>query len=253
MRDSYWYLKNCSLFSQLSPDDVQALEAESRMKVLKRGEPVYLPDQLADGVLYVAQGRVKLGHSTPDGKQAILGFIDTGEIFGELSVFGGHRRDEYAETTEKTTLVLIPKQTFSRIMQKYPHIALGVTKIIGCRRQRIQRRLRNLLFRSNRERVIHLLLELVERYGVQVPEGLLVNIRLSHLEMASIIGSTRETVTVVLGQLQKEEYLTIARRKIIIKDLSRLAQEVGESAPQLQPDTKQSETGLNPTVQMSTS
>jgi CRP-like cAMP-binding protein len=110
-----------------------------------------------------------------------------------------------------------------------------------------------LLFRSNRERVIHLLLELVERYGVQVPEGLLVNIRLSHLEMASIIGSTRETVTVVLGQLQKEEYLTIARRKIIIKDLSRLAQEVGESAPQLQPDTKQSETGLNPTVQMSTS
>jgi CRP/FNR family transcriptional regulator, cyclic AMP receptor protein len=236
MRDNYWYLKNCSLFSHLSPEDVQELEADSRMKVLKRGEPVYLPDQLADGILYVAQGRVKLGHSTPDGKQAILGFVDTGEIFGELSILGTQRRDEYAETTEKTTLVLIPKQTFMRIMQKYPHIALGVTKIIGCRRQRIQRRLRNLLFRSNRVRVIHLLLELTERYGVRVPEGLLLNIRLSHLEMASIIGSTRETVTVVLGQLQKDDFLTIARRKIIIKDLARLAQEVSEQPPQLQID-----------------
>lgn len=236
MRDNYWYLKNCGLFTHLSSEDVQELEAESRMKVLKRGEPVYLPDQLADGILYVAQGRVKLGHSTPDGKQAILGFVDTGEIFGELSILGGQRRDEYAETTEKTTLVLIPKQTFMRIMQKYPHIALGITKIIGCRRQRIQRRLRNLLFRSNRFRVIHLLLELAERYAVRVPEGLLLNIRLSHLEMASIIGSTRETVTVVLGQLQRDDFLTIARRKIIIKDLSRLAQEVDEPAPQLQID-----------------
>lgn len=251
MRDNYWYLKNCSLFSQLSTEDVQELEAESRMKVLKRGEPVYLPDQLADGILFVAQGRVKLGHSTPDGKQAILGFIDSGEIFGELSVFGGQRRDEYAETTEKTTLVLIPKQTFSRIMQKYPHIALGVTKIIGCRRQRIQRRLRNLLFRSNRERVIHLLLELVERYGEQVPEGLLLNIRLSHLEMASIIGSTRETVTVVLGQLQKENYLTIARRKIIIKDLARLAQEVGEQTPSIPSEKNKAENTITPTVQVS--
>jgi CRP/FNR family transcriptional regulator, cyclic AMP receptor protein len=253
MRDNYWYLKNCSLFSRLSPEDIQELESESRMKQLKRGEPVYLPDQLADGILYVAQGRVKLGHSTPDGKQAILGFVDAGEIFGELSVLGGQRRDEYAETTEKTTLVLIPKQAFMRIMQKYPDIALGVTKIIGYRRQRIQRRLRNLLFRSNRERVIHLLLELAERYAVEVPEGLLLNIRLSHLEMASIIGSTRETVTVVLGQLQKDDFLTIARRKIILKDLVRLAAEVGEVAPNIQSDAGAADVDSPHGVQLSVS
>lgn len=231
MRDSYWHLKNCNLFSQLSSEDIQELETQSRMKQLKRGEPVYLPDQLADGVLLVAKGRVKICHATPDGKQSILGFVDAGEIFGELAIIGGEHRDEYVETTEKTTLVLIPKAAFQRILRKYPDIALGVTKIIGYRRQRIQRRLRNLLFRSNRERVIHLLLELAEKYAEPTPEGYLLNIRLSHLEMASIIGSTRETVTVVLGQLQKEGFLTIARRKIFLKDIAKLAAAVDEPTP----------------------
>ncbi len=233
MRDNFWHLKNFDLFSQLSVEDINELETQSRTKTMKRGEPVYLPDQLSDGVLLVVKGRVKICHATPDGKQSILGFVDAGELFGELAILGNEQRDEYAETTEKTTLVLIPKLAFQRIIHRYPDIALGVTKIIGCRRQRIQRRLRNLLFRSNRERVIHLLLELAEKYAEPTPEGYLLNIRLSHLEMASIIGSTRETVTVVLGQLQRDGFLTIARRKIILKDLNRLAKEVEEPVPTL--------------------
>ena len=233
MRDSFWYLKNCDLFTRLSPQDIAELETQSRMRTLKRGEPVYLPNQAADGVILIAQGRVKICHATPDGKQSILGFVDTGEIFGELSILGGEKRDEYVETTEKTTLVFIPKQPLQRVIYKYPEIALGVTKIIGCRRKRVERRLRNLLFRSNRERVIHLLLELAEKYADPIPEGYLLNIRLSHQEMACIIGSTRETVTVVLGQLQKENFLKIARRKIVLLDIPRLAAEVNEKAPLL--------------------
>jgi CRP-like cAMP-binding protein len=149
MRDSFWYLKNCDLFSRLAPQDIAEIESQSRMRQLKRGEPVYLPDEQADGVLLVAQGRVKICHATPDGKQSILGFIDAGEIFGELALLGGERRDEYVETTEKTTLVLIPKQTMQQIVHRYPELVLGVTKLIGMRRQKIQRRLRNLLFRSS--------------------------------------------------------------------------------------------------------
>ena len=100
MADSFWYIKNCNLFSQLSAADISELESQSRMRKLKRGEAVYLPQDQADGVILVAQGRVKICHATPDGKQSILGFIDSGEIFGELSLLGTERRDEYVETTE---------------------------------------------------------------------------------------------------------------------------------------------------------
>lgn len=233
MADSFWYIKNCNLFSQLSASDIAELESQSRMRKLKRGEPVYLPHEQADGVILVAQGRVKICHATPDGKQSILGFIDAGEIFGELALLGTERRDEYVETTEKSTLVLLPKQALQHVIRKYPDLVLGVTKLIGVRRQRVEKRLRNLLFRSNRERVIHLLLELSEKYGVQTENEISLNIRLSHQEMACIIGSTRETVTVVLGHLQKEELLKISRRRVIIMDLPKLASEVNEATPQL--------------------
>lgn len=231
MADSVWFIKNCDIFAHVSEDDVRWLEQQSKMRKLKKGDPVYLPSQQADGVLLVVKGRVKICHITPDGKQSILSFIDPGEIFGELALLDAQKRDEYAEASEATTLIMMPKQALHHIVQKYPNIVMGVTKLIGARRQRVERRLRNLLFRSNRERVVHLLLELAEKYGVLTPEGLDLSIRLSHQEMASVIGSTRETVTVVLGQLQDEGLIRIARRRIAIRDLKRLAADVNERVP----------------------
>lgn len=236
MAECFWYMKQCNLFSHVAPEDIAWLEGHSRMRKLKRGEPIYLPSQSADGVVLVASGRVKICHSTPEGKQSIIDFIDAGEIFGELALLDSQHRDEYAETAEKTTLVMIPKREMQALIRKYPRIVLGVTKLIGLRRQKVERRLRNLLFRSNRERVIHLLMELAEKYGETTSEGIGLKIRLSHQEMAGVIGSTRETVTVVLGQLQNESLLTIARRKIIIKDLPKLAKEVNEPLPQVEGD-----------------
>ena len=233
MSDNYWFIKKCNLFSHLSSADVSGLESRSRMRKLKRGEPVYLPHEESDGIILVAEGRVKICYTTPDGKQSILGFVDSGEIFGELSLVSDQPRDEYAETTEKTTLVLLPKRDLMIVAQKYPSIGMGVSKLIGMRRQRVERRLRNLLFRSNRERIIHLLLELTEKYGKRAEEGVNLGIRLSHQDMASIIGSTRETVTVVLGQLQAEGLLTISRRRLNLTDLESLAREVNETCPLL--------------------
>ena len=231
MAECFWFMKNCNLFDQVAHEDIAWLEGHARMRKLKRGEPIYLPSQTADGVVLVASGRVKICHSTPEGKQSIIDFIDAGEVFGELALLDSQQRDEYAEASEKTTLILIPKREMQALIRKYPRIVLSVTKLIGMRRQKVERRLRNLLFRSNRDRVIHLLMELAEKYGEPTPEGLALKIRLSHQEMASVIGSTRETVTVVLGHLQAENMLTIARRRIVLKNLEMLAKEVNEPIP----------------------
>ena len=246
MAECFWFMKNCNLFDQVAQEDIAWLEGHARMRKLKRGEPIYLPSQTADGVVLVASGRVKICHSTPEGKQSIIDFIDAGEVFGELALLDSQQRDEYAEASEKTTLIMIPKREMQALIRKYPRIVLSVTKLIGMRRQKVERRLRNLLFRSNRERVIHLLMELAEKYGEPTPEGLALKIRLSHQEMASVIGSTRETVTVVLGQLQAENMLTIARRRIILNNLEMLAKEVNEPLP------SKSEAGRTPIAEART-
>ena len=226
MPETYWHISRCNFFSHVTPEDIRRVESGSKIRSFKRGEPVYLPADDADGILLLTSGRVKICHITPDGKQSILVFIDPGEIFGELSVLEQADREEYAEAVETSQIVLIPREQVRFLMAKYPSFTLGVTKLIGIRRRRIERRLRNLLFRSNRERLIFLILELVEQYGVTTDAGIELKIKLSHQDLANIIGSTRETVTVVLGHLQTEGYLKIARRKLLVTDFSGLAEQV---------------------------
>ena len=118
-------------------------------------------------------------------------------------------------------------------MEESPQVSLGVTKLMGMRRRRVERRLKSLLFRSNRERLIHLLLELAEKYGQPCAEGLRIGIKLSHQDLASIIGSTRETVTVVLGELQTERNVIIKRRQIILARPDLLAAAIGTAQPRV--------------------
>jgi CRP-like cAMP-binding protein len=194
---------------------------------------VYLPTDAGDSVLLLTAGRVKIYHVTADGKQAVLGLVDPGEVFGELAVFDAGRREEFAEAMDASTVVLIPREVVQQLMEEHPSVSLGVTKLMGLRRRRVERRLKSLLFRSNRERLVHLLVELAEKYGRPTVDGVLLGIRLSHQELASVIGSTRETVTVLLGELQAEGAVTVQRRKLVLRDLDRLARSVGVEPPRL--------------------
>jgi len=231
MSEKLWYLKNCQLFEQLTADDLQQIEARSKARTFTRGTPIYLPLDGTNAVFLLASGRVKICHLTPEGKQSILAFIEPGELFGELALFDVGPRDEYAEAAEKSTIVQIPGEVMRQTMESHAAVTLGVTKLIGLRRRRIERRLKNLLFLSNRDRLTHLLLELAEQYGMPESGGLKLRIQLSHQDLANVIGSTRETVTVVLGEMQSEGLLSIGRRRIVILDLGQLASSVQRSAP----------------------
>jgi len=124
------------------------------LQTLPGNSTVYLRSESADGVLLLVEERGKLCSFTPDGKQAILAFIEPGEIFGELSLLGEARRDEHAETIAPSTIVLLPGDELERLMNESPQLMLGVTKRIGLRRRRIERRLKSLLFRSSRDRLV---------------------------------------------------------------------------------------------------
>ena len=233
MSEKLWYLKNCQLFDRLSPDDLRRIELSSRARTFARKTPVYLPADQSTSVFLLAAGRIKLCNITSEGKQSILAFIDPGELFGELAMLDGGDREEYAEAIENSTVVMIPSETIQQLMEQHADLTLGITKMIGLRRRRIERRLKNLLFLSNRERLVHLLLELAEQYGQATDDGIVLSIKLSHQELANVIGSTRETVTVVLGELQNEGLVSVGRRKLCLVNPQRLADTVQRPAPTL--------------------
>ena len=233
MSEKIWYLKRCDLFGRMGDAQLAELERHCRTREFARGTPIYLPADHADGVLLMATGRAKICSFNDDGKQAILAFIEPGEIFGELALLGGSEREEYAEALEKSTIVLIPREVMQQVVEDNPQVSLGITRLFGLRRRRIERRLKYLLFRSNRERLVHLLVELAEQYGERTVDGILLKIKLSHQDLASIIGSTRETVTVLLGEMQNEGLLQLGRRKIVLTNVDRLAKSIRVDPPRV--------------------
>ncbi len=222
MEDRLWYLKKCPLFEQLDSRDIAALESVSIHKKLPKRTLIYMPADSGESVFLLTSGRIKLYHITGDGKHAVLALLEPGEIFGELSLLDHGPREEFAETMEASTLIRIPKDVMQRLMEENARLTMGITRLIGMRRQRIERRLKSLLFTSNRERLTDLLVDLADQYGVREAGGVRIGIKLSHQDLASIIGSTRETVTVVLGEMQKEGVVQLQRRTIVIKNIERL-------------------------------
>ena len=158
MDEKLWYLKQANLFEQLSAEEIARVESRSRMQVFPRKGIVYLPNDPGHSVFLLTSGRIRLYHVTSEGKESVLAFIEPGEIFGELSLFGQAQREEFAEAMEKSTIVRIPGDEMQQLMTDRPEIVLQVTRLMGLRRQRIERRLKALLFRSNRDRLVYLLL-----------------------------------------------------------------------------------------------
>lgn len=230
VNEKVWRLQCCTLFERLSPLELSRLESRSRIRTFPRKSPIYSPADDASSVLLLTKGRAKLCSLNSDGKQAILAFIEPGELFGELAVLGLRSREERAEAVETSTVVAIPGEEIEALMERHPSVSLAITKLIGLRRRRIERRLRHLLFHSTRERLLHLLLELAEQYGVATPGGIALKVKMSHQDLADVIGASRESVTLRLGELQAEGWLSVVKRKITLTDVNRLAASI-ESAP----------------------
>ena len=222
MEGSLWYLKQCDLFEHLAPEQAQRLNRSARIRTFARNAVIYAPSEPGLSVLVVASGRVKIKDITPDGKETILAFLEAGEIFGELTLLDGQARQEYAEAVVETQILLLPRDDLLWLMETRPDVALAVARLIGIRRRRVEARLRNLLFLSSRDRMVHMLLELQKSHGDRNGQRCKIRLPLSHQDLAGLIGVTRETATVVLGRLQADRLIQVERRRIIILDSSRL-------------------------------
>jgi CRP-like cAMP-binding protein len=228
MTETIWFLKRCPLFERLSPAEGQRLEARALARTFAKRQIIYFPDDPGQTVLLLARGRVKIKAVTPDGRETIFAFIEAGEVFGELALLDAEPRREFAEAVEDSLVLALPREEVLWLMERRPDVALHVTKLLGFRRRRIENRLRNILFRSTRERTVSLVLELLETHGQRTGNSWEIRLKLSHQELANLIGATRESVTLALGRLQREGLISVQRRMIRVPDRLKLAAAVDE-------------------------
>ncbi len=219
-----WYLKHIRLFDGMSPAEMQEMEKMTRMEEVKKRQPLYLPGDPSTNVYFLKQGRVKISNADASGKEVTFELLEAGDVFGELEALDGVPRATAAEAMDDALICAIPREAFTHYLATHPMVTVELTKLIGLRLRKIQSRVEDLVFRDVPARLAHLLIELGKSAGAADAAGTRIKAKLTHQEMANLIGCSRETVSATLGQFRDQGLIQMDGRTMTIVNQEGLGQ-----------------------------
>jgi len=223
---SLWYLENIDVTGLFCPKKVGRGEMEQHShKVFKKGEYIYLPDEQADRLYFLTEGRVKIGSYADSGKEITKAILNKGEVFGELSLIGEEKRRDFAYAMEDTSLCILTVTDMKSLMRDHNALSLFLMKIMGSRMLEMEQRLEALVFKDSRTRIIEFLHSLAANKGQRVGYEQVVRKFMTHQEIANLTATSRQTVTTVLNDLRNKNILTFDRRRLLVRDMELLARE----------------------------
>lgn len=222
LKPKAWFIRQNPMFSDLPERELELLEQLTEANDYRRRAVVWSPGQPASQIYIVRSGIVKVSKVSDEGRELTLHFFTRDMLFGELAVVSDTLHDTNAEAFEDSNLLTIGKEDFTRVMMRNPPLAMRMIRLLGERRRALENRVENLLFKSAHSRLAGLFLELSVHFGVRDSRGVIVNLKLTHKEIASLIGATRETVSFAILDLRKDGLILTEGKRVILVDEPRL-------------------------------
>lgn len=222
VRSKLWYLQRFKLVDALDDSQRRLLEETTRMQEVKRGQRIYQPGDRSEHMFLVKAGVIKVAAVGPCGREVLLAFRHPGDVFGELALLDDSPRDHLAKAHEDSLICALSRDTILRVARESPDVAFRVLTMLGRRIRQFQSRIEQLSYKSAAARVARALVDLGEEHGVQDSRGTVIAFKLSQLDLANLVGLTRETVNVVLHQLQHKGMIEADRRVIRLLNIDRL-------------------------------
>lgn len=218
-----WFFEDVDLFEILCPTRIKGMAELHPYSLFDRNEFIYFPDEPASYIYMIADGRVKIGSYSEDGKELVKAILTTGEIFGELAITGEERRTDFAQAMDSNTKVCpLSIDDMKSLMSTNKDLSLKIYKLIGIRLRRLERKIESLVFKDARTRIIDFLKEAAQWKGKKVGFETMIPTKLTHKDIASLTGTSRQTVTTILNELREKNLINFDRRKILIRDLEKL-------------------------------
>lgn len=224
-KSKLWYFENFSMLSTLSMKEMEMLDKISQMRKASKSQVIYFPEDASNSIYMLKAGKVKITRISSEGKEIIMAILGPGEIFGELAITGQEKREEVAEASEDTVLCSVGIEELKKMMAMNSKFNFQITKLIGFRLKKIQSRFESLIFKSAEERIKSFIKELAEEHGKEIlgnPNERIINLHLTHDDIAKLTATSRQTVTTVLNDLEKKGMLSYDRKSIFVKQLTKL-------------------------------
>ena len=211
-------LRQSGYFCNLPPASLQELDKIKYASAYPQGAVLFVEGQAPRGVYMICGGRVKLSTTSRDGKTLILRIAQQGEVLGLHATVSGKPYELTAEALQPCQLDFIRREDFLRFLQNHADACLNAAQHLSKNCQSAYEMIRALgLSHSVAEKLARLLLEWSSD-GDTTKEGIRIKVSLTHEEIAQLIGTSRETVTRVLGEFRQKKLAQLRGSTLVILD-----------------------------------
>ncbi|MEA3319553.1 MAG: Crp/Fnr family transcriptional regulator [Bacillota bacterium] len=202
--DKLMLLSQISLFDELPMEELTIIDDLSEMRPVKKGSIIISPDKHIQALFFLKEGQVRLYRMNQMGKQFTVDILTSGNIFGETSTLSLTDDQIYAEAMIDTYLCIMGVEEFEEFIVKNQTIAIKLINILSNRLKEVYSLSEKIALSDVKYRIVYLLLKLSEKTGKRKKEWQTINMKLTHADIANMIGSTRETTSAIISQLKKE-------------------------------------------------
>jgi len=227
IKDSVCALCQCrirenTLFTDLTESQLDAFKDVVLTRAYRRREVVFMEGDECNGLYIIRSGRVKVVRTSSAGKEQIINILAPGDMLGFEVFHDAERYSLSAIAMDESELCYIARDDFFAILEREPSVARKMLISMGRELNRAYERIGDLGLFNAREKLAHLLYALASEYGVETGGGVKLNLAMSRLEIAELLGITQETSIRLLKSFKEEGVLEIKRKEIVIKSLDRL-------------------------------
>jgi CRP-like cAMP-binding protein len=188
-----------------------------------KGHILFSAGDIADRIYLVEEGYVKIYRIASDGRRVTVGCMRSpGELMGLAETLYHGERTCFAGSVNDVKAVVVRKAKFEQLLEDKPKLAIKVAKLLGARMREAEAIVHELVCWQVPGRLALMLLKMAELAGVETDKGVKIDLRLTHEEMANMIGTSRQTVTSTLNNFKQENSITMEGRDILLTDIDKL-------------------------------
>lgn len=211
-------LASSPLFSELGQGELSALARTAQRLEYEPDEVIFHMNSLGDGLYLLASGRVKVVVPSPEGKEVILATLGPGAFFGEMSLIDDEPRSASVVAQLPSVVYRVHRQDFARFLDSSPSVARALLRELSRRLRRANAHMENLVSMDVLGRLARYLMELAREHGEVLGNGWVAVRRPTHHDIAAAIGTTRETVTRLMSELESRGLVMVEGKMAYIRE-----------------------------------
>jgi CRP-like cAMP-binding protein len=215
--DEQELLRSVPIFSELTEADFSSLAKVANRRRYPKDSVVFFENEQGDFFFMILEGRIKVTILGDDGREVILSLLGSGDFFGEMALLDNEPRSATAIAVEDSELLSLHRNDFQSVLSDNRSIMVGLIKVLTARLRRANHQISTLALLDVYGRVARVIVDMAREEGRRLKDGRIAFRRATHQEIANRIGTTRETVTRMLKDLERQGMIHIEGREIIVQ------------------------------------